>query len=171
MKIHKLNLLLNLLFQNLIREIENRPLNSIELRNALNNVIQLGNEASSFSGAVTNMCTLFSRYVSIFICNEVPKISKNRRRQFILRIYVLYNVIVFGSNLNKARSSICREGGIRLLLSFCNGSRAGNNLNSPSSTVTRLPPPEIRILALRGLGAICCVAECIRQFESVIEYQ
>ena len=62
------------LFQNLIREIENRPLNSVELRNALNTVIQLGNEASSFSGAVTNMCTLFSRYLSIFICNEVPKI-------------------------------------------------------------------------------------------------
>ena len=78
---------------------------------------------------------------------------------------------MFVSNLNKIRSSICREGGIRLLLSFCNGSRAGHNPNSPSSTVTRLPPPEIRILALRGLGAICCVAECIRQFESVIEYQ
>ena len=62
------------LFQNLIREIENRPLNSVELRNALNTVIQLGNEASAFSGAVTNMCTLFSRYLSIFICNEVPKI-------------------------------------------------------------------------------------------------
>ena len=159
------------LFQNLIREIENRPLNSVELRNALNTVIQLGNEASSFSGAVTNMCTLFSRYLSIFICNEVPKIQTNRRRQFIPCIYVLYSVSVFVSNLNKIRSSICREGGIRLLLSFCNGSRGGHNLNSPSSTVIRLPPPEIRVLALRGLGAICCVAECIRQFESVIEYQ
>ena len=105
-----------------------------------------------------------------FLCNEVPKNYTNRRRQFIPRIYVLYNVNVFGSNLNKIRSCICREGGIRLLLSFCNGSRGGHNLNSPSSTVTRLPPPEIRILALRGLGAICCVAECIRQFESVIEY-
>ena len=73
MKIHKLNLLLNLLFQNLIREIENRPLNSIELRNALNTVIQLGNEASSFSGAVTNMCTLFSRYVSIFYAMKCLK--------------------------------------------------------------------------------------------------
>ena len=61
------------LFQNLIREIENRPLNSVELRNALNTVIQLGNEASSFSGAVTNMCTLFSRYVYIFICNDFLK--------------------------------------------------------------------------------------------------
>ena len=82
----------------------------------------------------------------------------------------MYSVSVFVSNLNKIRSSIFREGGIRLLLSFCNGSRGGHNLNSPSSTVIRLPPPEIRVLALRGLSAICCVAECIRQFESVIEY-
>ena len=64
------------LFQNLIREIENRPLNSVELRNALNTVIQLGNEASSFSGAVTNMCTLFSRYVSIFYVTKCPKITQ-----------------------------------------------------------------------------------------------
>ena len=30
-----------------------------------------------------------------------------------------------------------------------------------------MAPPDVRVLALRGLGAICCVAECIRQFESV----
>ena len=33
-----------------------------------------------------------------------------------------------------------------------------------------MAPPDVRVLALRGLGAICCVAECIRQFESVCKY-
>ena len=109
------------------------------------------------------MCLFFVTKCKIFL-------DKSKTPIYSPYLY-LYNANVFGSNLNKMRSCICREGGIRLLLSFCNGSRAGHNLNSPSSTVTRLPPPEIRILALRGLGAICCVAECIRQFESVIEYQ
>ena len=59
-----------------------------------------------------------------------------------------------------------REGGIRVLLSYCNGNRGSNLLNRhPAAFQTS--PPDIRILALRGLGAICCVAECIRQFESV----
>ena len=57
-----------------------------------------------------------------------------------------------------------REGGIRILLSYCNRSRERNNV---SDHVSLKVPTEIRILALRSLGAICCVAECIRQFETV----
>ena len=30
---------------------------------------------------------------------------------------------------------------------------------------------DVRVLALRGLSSICCVAECIREFEKVIFIQ
>ena len=138
-------------------------MNSIELRNALNTVIQLGNETSSNGGGITNVCSLFSRYYRL-------KLSENWK-------IVVSNYLIFNSNFPIASKVlpfmfwIYREGGIRVLLSYCNGSRGGNILSHHSSIVpVQRAPSDIRILALRGLGAICCVAECIRQFESVCRY-
>ena len=62
------------------------------------------------------------------------------------------------SNLSRI-SQVCQvfavEGGVRTLLRLCDPS------------LTQKPAPDVRVLALRSLGAICCVADCIRQFESV----
>ena len=60
------------------------------------------------------------------------------------------------SNLSRI-SQVCNifavEGGVRTLLRLCD-------------PLTQ-KAPDVRVLALRSLGAICCVAECIRQFETV----
>ena len=51
------------------------------------------------------------------------------------------------------------EGGVRTLLRLC-------DLGAPS-VPQKAAAADVRVLWLRSLGAICCVAECIRQFESV----
>ena len=50
------------------------------------------------------------------------------------------------------------EGGVRILLRLCDLS---------ATSVPQKAAADVRVLSLRSLGAICCVAECIRQFESV----
>jgi len=75
----------------------------------------------------------------------------------------LNTVIQLGNETsNLARiSQVCNifavEGGVRALLKHCDvrSGIAGSQAH-----------PDLRIMALRGLGAICCVSECIRQFES-----
>ena len=90
-------------FQVLIREIE-RPNSDNTIRQALNTVIQLGNETSNMS-RISEVCNIFAI-----------------------------------------------EGGVRALLRHCD---------------VRNASADVRIMSLRSLGAICCVSECIRQFESV----
>ena len=51
------------------------------------------------------------------------------------------------------------EGGVRTLLRLCD--------LSATSVPQKAAAADVRVLSLRSLGAICCVAECIRQFESV----
>ena len=52
------------------------------------------------------------------------------------------------------------EGGVRTLLRLC-------DLSATSVPQKSSAAADVRVLSLRSLGAICCVAECIRQFESV----
>ena len=52
------------------------------------------------------------------------------------------------------------EGGVRTLLRLC-------DLSATSVPQKSAAAADVRVLSLRSLGAICCVAECIRQFESV----
>ena len=52
------------------------------------------------------------------------------------------------------------EGGVRTLLRLC-------DLSATSVPQKAAAAVDVRVLSLRSLGAICCVAECIRQFESV----
>ena len=94
-------------FQILIRDIES-PSSELELRAALNTVIQLGNETSNLA-RISQVCNVFAV-----------------------------------------------EGGVRTLLKLCD-----------LSTSSGQKSVDVRVLSLRSLGAICCVAECIRQFESV----
>ena len=96
-------------FQILIRDIES-PSSELELRAALNTVIQLGNETSNLA-RISQVCNVFAV-----------------------------------------------EGGVRTLLRLCDLS---------ATSVPQKAAADVRVLSLRSLGAICCVAECIRQFESV----
>ena len=95
--------------QILIRDIES-PSSELELRAALNTVIQLGNETSNLA-RISQVCNVFAV-----------------------------------------------EGGVRILLRLCDLS---------ATSVPQKAAADVRVLSLRSLGAICCVAECIRQFESV----
>ena len=76
----------------------------------------------------------------------------------------MHSVIALGneagmgsSGSSKAGNAICgllaKEGCVRALLRQCLPNVQRNQ--------------DIRILALRGLSAICCVADCIREFEKV----
>ena len=59
-----------------------------------------------------------------------------------------------GSKLGNATCSLlAKEGCVKALLKQC-------NFNHQKCQ-------DVRILALRGLSAICCVAECIRELEKV----
>ena len=98
-------------FQILIRDIES-PSSELELRAALNTVIQLGNETSNLA-RISQVCNVFAV-----------------------------------------------EGGVRTLLRLC-------DLSATSVPQKSSAAADVRVLSLRSLGAICCVAECIRQFESV----
>ena len=77
----------------------------------------------------------------------------------------MHSVIALGneagmgsSGSSKAGNAICgllaKEGCVRALLRQCLPNVQRNQ--------------DIRILALRGLSAICCVADCIRELEKVI---
>lgn len=82
----------------------------------------------------------------------------------------LNTVILLGNEgSNHLCSLLAREGGVRCLLRHCHliysPLPSMNNLNSSQSSPITVPADEIRILALRGLSSICCVAECIREFE------
>ena len=76
----------------------------------------------------------------------------------------LNTIILLG---NEGSNHLCtllsREGGVKGLIAHClaaGGSQANGELVDPIRA-------ETRILALRGLSSICCVAECIREFEHV----
>jgi hypothetical protein len=75
----------------------------------------------------------------------------------------LHSIIALGNEAGMGTNSsigntICillaKEGCVKALLKHCN---AGHQKCQ-----------DVRILALRCLSAICCVAECIREFELVI---
>ena len=71
----------------------------------------------------------------------------------------LHTVIHLG---NEGPNSVCsllaREGGVRALLKHC---RLCNNYRQS------LHNQDLRVLSLRGLSAICCMADCIRELEKV----
>jgi hypothetical protein len=71
----------------------------------------------------------------------------------------LHTVIHLG---NEGPNSVCallaREGGVRALLKNC---RLPNNIRQ------NLQTQDLRVLSLRGLSAICCMADCIRELECV----
>eukprot|EP00095_Tigriopus_kingsejongensis_P011759 snap_masked-scaffold241_size241811-processed-gene-1.3 protein:Tk11759 transcript:snap_masked-scaffold241_size241811-processed-gene-1.3-mRNA-1 annotation:"conserved hypothetical protein" len=82
----------------------------------------------------------------------------------------LNTIILLGNEgSNHLCSLLSREGGVRCLLRHCqliySPVFANGNLNTSQMGPGNLPADEIRILALRGLSSICCVAECIREFE------
>ena len=54
---------------------------------------------------------------------------------------------------NVTCSLLAKQGCVKALLKQCNPSQQKYQ--------------DVRILSLRGLSAICCVAECIREFEKV----
>ena len=78
-------------------------------------------------------------------------------RSAMHNVIALGNEAGMGNGSSKAGNATCvllaKEGCVKALLKQCN------------------PPvqkcQDVRILALRGLSAICCVAECIREFEKV----
>ena len=63
-----------------------------------------------------------------------------------------------GNSSSQAGNATCvllaKEGCVKALLKQCHTSVQKSS--------------DIRVLALRGLSAICCVAQCIREFEKVI---
>ncbi len=73
----------------------------------------------------------------------------------------LHALILLG---NEGSASLCsllaREGAVRAALGLC----LTEEEQEPQSQCRR----EIRILALRALSSVCCVAECIRELEKVI---
>ena len=73
----------------------------------------------------------------------------------------LHALILLG---NEGSASLCsllaREGAVRAALGLC----LAEEEQEPQSQGRR----EIRILALRALSSVCCVAECIRELEKVI---
>lgn len=71
----------------------------------------------------------------------------------------LHTVIHLGNEgPNSVCSLIAQEGGVRALLKHC---------NIPDNFRQSLQHQHIRILSLRGLSAICCMASCIRELENV----
>ena len=63
-----------------------------------------------------------------------------------------------GSQLgNTTCNLLAKEGCVAALIKQCNASQQKCQ--------------DVRVLALRGLSSICCVAECIREFEKVIFIQ
>ena len=78
----------------------------------------------------------------------------------------IHTIVLLGNEgSNHLCSLLAREGAVRGLLRHCdngNQERAGNSNCSFSADRA-----EVRVLALRGLSSICCVADCIREFEHV----
>ena len=74
----------------------------------------------------------------------------------------IHTIVLLGNEgSNHLCSLLAREGAVRGLLRHCdNQLRAGNSNFSADRA-------EVRVLALRGLSSICCVADCIREFEHV----
>ena len=82
-----------------------------------------------------------------------------------LRSCIHTMVLLGNEGSNHLCSLLAREGAVRGLLRHCdngNQERAGNSNCSFSADRA-----EVRVLALRGLSSICCVADCIREFEHV----
>ena len=74
-------------------------------------------------------------------------------------------VLLGNEGSDRVCSIISREGGVRALLQLCR-----QHHNNARPAYDRFSPQEVsetRILALRGLSSVCCVAECIREFEKV----
>ena len=78
----------------------------------------------------------------------------------------LHSVIALGNEAGMGNSSklgnatcnlLAKEGCVAALIKQCNASQQKCQ--------------DVRVLALRGLSSICCVAECIREFEKVIFIQ
>ena len=78
-------------------------------------------------------------------------------RSALHSVIALGNEAGMGNSSSQAGNATCvlmaKEGCVKALLK-----QAHHSLQRTS---------EIRVLALRGLSAICCVAQCIREFEKV----
>ena len=81
-------------------------------------------------------------------------------RSALHSVIALGNEAGMGVNSSNIGNAICvllaKEGCVKALLKQCN----------PSVQSCQ----DVRILALRGLSAICCVAECIRELEKVLHF-
>ncbi len=71
-----------------------------------------------------------------------------------LRSSINTMILLGNEGSNHLCSLLAREGAVRGLLRHCHD---GSGLDAV----------EVRVLALRGLSSICCVADCIREFERV----
>ena len=63
----------------------------------------------------------------------------------------------FSQLVNATCNLLAKEGCVAALIKQCNA--------------VQQKCQDVRVLALRGLSSICCVAECIREFEKVIFIQ
>ena len=74
----------------------------------------------------------------------------------------IHTIVLLGNEgSNHLCSLLAREGAVRGLLRHCDNQLRAGNSNYSSDRA------EVRVLALRGLSSICCVADCIREFEHV----
>ena len=82
-------------------------------------------------------------------------------RSALHSVIALGNEAGMGSNSSQLGNTTCnllaKEGCVAALIKQCNASQQKCQ--------------DVRVLALRGLSSICCVAECIREFEKVIFIQ
>ena len=78
-----------------------------------------------------------------------------------LRSCIHTMVLLGNEGSNHLCSLLAREGAVRGLLRHCDNQLRAGNSNYSSDRA------EVRVLALRGLSSICCVADCIREFEHV----
>ena len=77
----------------------------------------------------------------------------------------LHTLILLG---NEGSTHLCallaREGAVRASLRHC---VLADEVAGQAQMQQQQQAAEIRVLALRALSSVCCVAECIREFEKV----
>jgi hypothetical protein len=104
-----------------------------------------------FTKVSTPICSLFQ-----ILITELDTPSS------LLALRSSMNTIILLGNegSNHLCSLLAREGGVRGMLRHCSNAANSAGADTPEKS-------EVRVLALRGLSSICCVADCIREFEHV----
>ena len=121
----------------------------------------------------------FNRLVDMFLAREMKFLINELAApasEITLRSALNTIILLGNEGSNHLCTLLSREGGVRNLLRHCHliygqtsSSTSGrfDPAAGPGSPLVSFPADEIRILSLRGLSSICCVAECIREFEQV----